>query len=746
MPDLMSKGGVVLDTPQNRDVIPVFSVPTNDLDLGEDRPTRYYEDYWFREHINGVLSPTKPQDKVAIGALNTVYDELLYVNGKIHSTGIILGPAVSIYVDSNGNLVLNDSISGPQKLSDLLGSISYPSAGIVVSTGSAWGTSIVDNSSNWNTAYGWGNHAGLYEPVISKSTGYARWNGSAWSFLNETYSLSSHNHSGVYQPSNSNLNSLAGLSYVSTSFVKMTGANTFALDTNTYSLSTHNHSGVYQPAATNLSSLAGLSYTALAFVKMSAAGTFTLDTTTYLSSIPADVVRTGQVNTYGDFAQTFKDNIIRINNPADTFYYTLTAGAIAANRELNLPVITGSDTIAVLGLAQTFTTAQTFRAANSVRVEAATTQDAIVLAGRAGGSSSYAVTLIPSTLGGNRTITLPDNTTTMCGTDITQTLTNKTINATNNTITDTSQAAGDLLKNNGTKFVRMARGSALQVLRVNSGGTDLEWAAASSGTTPVSSPILFWDSGNTYYNAYASGDKAAGRFYYGTTDPTNSTRLNYDGFIYATGFRAGGTSNTYSDLTTNFMQIVVGGNARVLFDPTVADGGSAIAHILNTSNTLTTTAKLLSVRNNGLERFSVDQAGNINIPTGAEYRINGVPISGGSDTNNITFVLAAGVDATTGTNKTNVITMPRAGTITRCTIYAKTGPTGAALICDINVNGTTIWSTQGNRIQIAAGSQSGVQTSFNTTSLVQGDLITIDIDQIGSSVAGKDITVILTIS
>jgi hypothetical protein len=35
----------------------------------------------------------------------------------------------------------------------------YPGAGIALSTGSAWGTSITDNSSNWDTAYGWGNHA-----------------------------------------------------------------------------------------------------------------------------------------------------------------------------------------------------------------------------------------------------------------------------------------------------------------------------------------------------------------------------------------------------------------------------------------------------------------------------------------------------------------------------------------------------------------------------------------------------------
>lgn len=44
------------------------------------------------------------------------------------------------------------------------------------------------------------NHSGVYEPSISKFTGYLRWNGTSWVFVNETYSLSTHNHSGVYQP------------------------------------------------------------------------------------------------------------------------------------------------------------------------------------------------------------------------------------------------------------------------------------------------------------------------------------------------------------------------------------------------------------------------------------------------------------------------------------------------------------------------------------------------------------------
>jgi hypothetical protein len=38
-------------------------------------------------------------------------------------------------------------------------SMVYPSAGIALSSGTGWGTSITNNSANWNTAYGWGNHA-----------------------------------------------------------------------------------------------------------------------------------------------------------------------------------------------------------------------------------------------------------------------------------------------------------------------------------------------------------------------------------------------------------------------------------------------------------------------------------------------------------------------------------------------------------------------------------------------------------
>lgn len=129
---------------------------------------------------------------------------------------------------------------------------------------------------------------------------------------------------------------------------------------------------------------------------------------------------TGAANTF-TAAQTFRvanairsevaatqDAVVISGRAGGTSSYavTLTPATLSSSSTLTLPNVT--DTVATVGTAQTFIAAQTFRAANAVRSEAGSTQDAIVLAGRAGGSSSYAVTLTPATLSASRTVTLPD--------------------------------------------------------------------------------------------------------------------------------------------------------------------------------------------------------------------------------------------------------------------------------------------------------------------------------------------------
>ena len=70
-----------------------------------------------------------------------------------------------------------------------------------------------------------------------------------------------------------------------------------------------------------------------------------------------------------------------------------------------------------------------------------------------------------------------------------------------------------------------------------------------------------------------------------------------------------------------------------------------------------------------------------------------------------------------------------------------TAPTGASLIVDVNLNGTTVFTTQGDRPTIAvSGSDSGVATP-QVTAFVAGDYLQFDVDQVGSTVAGSDLGV-----
>ena len=144
----------------------------------------------------------------------------------------------------------------------------------------------------------------------------------------------------------------------------------------------------------------------------------------------------------------------------------LTFSGPTAARTYTLP--DSASTLAALATAQTFTATQTFQAANAIRSEAASTQDAIVIAGRAGGTSSYAVTLTPNTLSANRTFTFPDATTTVVGTDTTQTLTNKTIEAGTFTNGYTEEVA---TANTGTAYtIDLANGS-VQILTLTGNAT-----------------------------------------------------------------------------------------------------------------------------------------------------------------------------------------------------------------------------------------------------------------------------------
>lgn len=138
--------------------------------------------------------------------------------------------------------------------------------------------------------------------------------------------------------------------------------------------------------------------------------------------------------------------------------------------------------------------------------------------------------------------------------------------------------------------------------------------------------------------------------------------------------------------------------------------------------------------------------------TGAPYPIANVFLAGDrwiisgatSGYDKATFVICNGAACAVGTNLTNEYIVVQGLRPRVCYACAKTAPTGAALIVDINRNGTSIFTTP--KLTIAAGStcSTAVASASNfatTAALSPLDRLTIDIDQIGSGAAGQDVTV-----
>jgi hypothetical protein len=172
----------------------------------------------------------------------------------------------------------------------------------------------------------------------------------------------------------------------------------------------------------------------------------------------------------------------------------------------------------------------------TVKAIAAATQDAVNLQGRAGGSSSFGVTLTPTTLTGNRTLTLPDasGTVLQSGTAVTiaQGGTGQTtaISAFNALSPITS--LGDLIIGNGSNSATRLAISPTAGDVLTSNGTTAVWAASTGGVTSVGATAPVASSG-------------------GST-PTISLNAGY-----------GDTLNPYASKTANFVLAAPNGSVGV---------------------------------------------------------------------------------------------------------------------------------------------------------------------------------------
>lgn len=101
---------------------------------------------------------------------------------------------------------------------------------------------------------------------------------------------------------------------------------------------------------------------------------------------------------------------------------------------------------------------------------------------------------------------------------------------------------------------------------------------------------------------------------------------------------------------------------------------------------------------------------------------------------------------TTGTTKA-YFRMPFAGTLTAVKASVLTAPTGSTILIDINESGTTVIST---KLMIDATEKTSATAAtpyvISDSSLADDAEITIDIDQIGSTIAGAGLVVYLFIT
>jgi hypothetical protein len=112
------------------------------------------------------------------------------------------------------------------------------------------------------------------------------------------------------------------------------------------------------------------------------------------------------------------------------------------------------------------------------------------------------------------------------------------------------------------------------------------------------------------------------------------------------------------------------------------------------------------------------------------------------------FVIAASDESTdlaTGTGKV-YFRMPYAGTLLAVKATVNTAPTGSTLICDINEAGTSVLGTKLSIDASEKTSDTAASAATITDSALANDAeITIDIDQVGSTIKGKGLKVYLRV-
>lgn len=169
-----------------------------------------------------------------------------------------------------------------------------------------------------------------------------------------------------------------------------------------------------------------------------------------------------------------------------------------------------------------------------------------------------------------------------------------------------------------------------------------------------------------------------------------------------------------------------------------------LAGDLGGTATSPTVPGLSSLDNAKIDKAEKGQPGGV-----AQLDGSGKVIPGQLVTSNITKVLPYSY---TGVLNVNVGTfrlyndMGSSWTITSIRASVGTAPAGSSVVVDVNKNGSSVFTNQANRPTIAPGTNtSGKVTNMDVTTVADGEYLTVDLDQVGSTTAGADLTVQLEV-
>lgn len=226
------------------------------------------------------------------------------------------------------------------------------------------------------------------------------------------------------------------------------------------------------------------------------------------------------------------------------------------------------------------------------------------------------------------------------------------------------------------------------------------------------------------------------------TELVEVSQLSNSVTITATTISAANASNSYSDSGSGFLTAGFAVGDRVHVVGFTNAGNNIFVGIVTA-----VVAGQLTIGGTDGDTIVDEAAGNsVTITKWTTRRTTASALAGAGTLPNESFVVAASDESTALTTGTAKVTfrMPYAFTLSAVRASVTTAPTGANLVVDIKESGVSIFSTT---LSIDAGEKTSTTAAtpavISDANLADDAEITIDITQIGSTVAGAGLKIYL---